>query len=289
MGNQVAIITDSTAYLPRDWIEKYGVKVAPSVVIWDGEELRDWYDITAQEFFERLSKSSTMPTTSQPTPADFKELYEDLLAEGKDILGVHISHKLSGTFSSAEQARALFPDAKIENVDTLSASMGEGWPLLMAVRAAREGKSLAECRAIVEEACNHTGILLTVETLEFLHRGGRIGGAQRLLGTALNFKPILEVIEGRIEPAERVRTRKKSLARLAELAIERIGDAKPIYMAAIHANAPEDAEYVLEQVAERIPLKARLVTDVSPTVGTHTGPGTVGLAYMAGYDYVSDN
>jgi DegV family protein with EDD domain len=124
-----------------------------------------------------------------------------------------------------------------------------------------------------------------VETLEFLHRGGRIGGAQRLVGTALKVKPILQVQDGRIEPVESVRTRKKSLARLAELAIERIGDSKPVYMAAIHANAPEDAEKVLETVAEKVPLKARLVTDVAPTVGTHTGPGTVGLAYMAGYDY----
>lgn len=287
MGNKVAIITDSTAYLPKDWIDKYGIKVAPSVVIWDGEELRDWYDITAQEFFSRLAKSNTMPTTSQPTPAYFKSLYEELLENGHDILGVHISHKLSGTFSSAEQARAMLPNANIENVDTLSASMGEGWPLLMAVKAAREGKSLTECRDIVVEASKHTGILLTVETLEFLHRGGRIGGAQRLLGTALNFKPLLEVLDGRIEPVERVRTRKKSLARLAELALERIGDRRPVYMAAIHANAPEDAELVLENVAEQLPLKARLVTAVAPTVGTHTGPGTVGLAFMAGYDYNS--
>ncbi len=287
MGNKVAIITDSTAYLPRDWIDKYGIKIAPSVVIWDGEELRDWYDITAKDFFARLAKSSTMPTTSQPTPAYFKSLYEELLESGHDILGVHISHKLSGTFSSAEQARAMFPDANIQNVDTLSASMGEGWPLLMAVKAAQDGKSLEECRAVVEEASKFTGILLTVETLEFLHRGGRIGGAQRLLGTALNFKPILAVLDGRIEPVERVRTRKKSLNRLAELAIEKIGDSKPVYMGAIHANAPEDAEMVLEMVAEKVPLKARLVTDVAPTVGTHTGPGTVGLAYMAGYDYRS--
>ncbi len=134
-----------------------------------------------------------MPTTSQPTPAYFKGIYEEFLAEGKDILGVHVSHKLSGTFASAEQARALFPDANIANVDTLSVSMGEGWPLLMAARAAQAGKSLEECRAIVEEASTHTGILLTVETLEFLHRGGRIGGASRLIGTALNFKPMLAV------------------------------------------------------------------------------------------------
>ena len=150
MGNKVALITDSTAYIPRDWIDKYGIKVSPAVVIWDGEELRDWYDITAEEFFTRLENSSTLPTTSQPTPAYFKDLYEELIAEGKDILGVHISSKLSGTFSSAEQAKAMMPDANIENVDTLSASMGEGWPLLMAVKAAQDGKSLAECRAVVE-------------------------------------------------------------------------------------------------------------------------------------------
>jgi DegV family protein with EDD domain len=287
MGNKVALITDSTAYIPRDWIDKYGIKVAPAVVIWDGEELRDWYDITAEEFFTRLENSSTLPTTSQPTPAYFKDLYEELIAEGKDILGVHISSKLSGTFSSAEQAKAMMPDANVENVDTLSASMGEGWPLLMAVKAAQDGKSLAECRAVAEEACKHTGILLTVNTLEFLHRGGRIGGAKRLLGSALNLKPILQVTDGAIEPAENVRTRKKSLARLADMIIERIGDRRPIYMAAIHANAPEDAEAVLEMIGEKLPLKARMVTSVAPTVGTHTGPGTVGIAYMAGFDYES--
>ncbi|MEJ2512260.1 MAG: DegV family protein [Anaerolineales bacterium] len=287
MANKVALITDSTAYIPRDWIDKYGIKVAPSVVIWDGEELRDWYDITAEEFFNRLEKSSTLPTTSQPTPAYFKSIYDDLVAEGKDILGVHISHKLSGTFSSAEQAKAMLPEANIENVDTLSASMGEGWPLLMAVRATQDGKTLAECKKIVEDASKHTGILLTVNTLEFLHRGGRIGGAKRLLGSALNLKPLLQVVDGQIEPAENVRTRKKSLSRLADLAVERIGDQRPIYMAAIHANALEDAEMVLEQVSKQLPLKEQIVTNVAPTVGTHTGPGTVGIAYMAGYDYPS--
>lgn len=287
MANKVALVSDSTAYLPRDWIDKYNIRIAPSVVIWDGEELRDWYDIKADQFFSRLASSSTMPTTSQPTPAYFKSIYEELLEDGYDILGVHISHKLSGTFASAEQAKQMFPDENIENVDTLSASMGEGWPLLMAAKAIEAGKSLAECRQIVEEASKHTGILLTVETLEFLHRGGRIGGAQRLLGTALNFKPILEVIDGRIEPAERVRTRKKSLTRLVELFTERVGDKKPVYLAALHANAREDAEQLMEMCSAEIELKDNVLTDVAPTVGTHTGPGTVGLAYMAGYDFTN--
>jgi DegV family protein with EDD domain len=285
MAKKVALVSDSTAYLPRDWISKYNIKIAPSVVIWDGEEMRDWYDIKADQFFARLAKSSTMPTTSQPTPAYFKSIYDELLEDGYDILGIHISHKLSGTFASAEQAKLMLPDANVENIDTLSASMGEGWPLLMATKAIKAGKSLAECKQVVEEACKYTGIVLTVETLEFLHRGGRIGGAQRLLGTALNFKPILEVIDGRIEPVERVRTRKKSLARLVELVIERIGDRRPVYLATLHANAMQDAQYLMEQIASELPLKSRVVTAVSPTVGTHTGPGTVGIAYMAGYDF----
>lgn len=285
MANKVAIVSDSTSYLPQEWIQKYNIKIAPSVVIWDGEELRDWYDIKADQFFARLATSSTMPTTSQPTPAYFKSIYEELLADGYDILGVHISHKLSGTFSSAEQARQMFPGKNIENIDTLSASMGEGWPILMAAKAVQAGKSLAECRLVVEEACKHTGLLLTVETLEFLHRGGRIGGAQRLLGTALNFKPIMEVIDGRIEPVERVRTRKKSLTRLVELAVEKIGDKQPVYIATLHANARDEAEQLMEMCSAALDLKGSVITEVSPTVGTHTGPGTLGLVFMAGYDF----
>lgn len=285
MANKVALVTDSTAYIPQGWADKYNIKVTPSIVVWEDEELRDGVDIGASEFYSRLAKSETMPTTSQPSPADFKKVYEELLAQGYDILGVHISHKLSGTLASAEQAKAMLPNANIENVDTLSASMGEGWPLLMGVRAAQDGKSLAECKQIVEEACKYTGLYLTVETLEFLHRGGRLGGAQRLMGTALNLKPVLAVIDGRIEPVERIRTRKKSLNRLAEITIEQIAGRQPVYLGALHANAGEEAQAVVDLVSSQIEVKDSLVTDVSPTVGTHTGPGTVGLAYMAGYDY----
>jgi DegV family protein with EDD domain len=285
MANMVALVTDSTAYLPKDWVEKYNIPIAPSLVIWDGEELRDYVDLTADQFFTRLADSETLPTTSQPSPATFKEIYEDLIAKGHDILGVHISHKLSGTFSSAEQAKAMLPEANIENVDTLSASMGEGWPLLMGLRAAKDGKTLAECKQVVEDACQHVSVMLTVETLEFLHRGGRIGGASRLVGTALSLKPLLEVNDGQIEPLENIRTRKKSLARMSEIAVERIGDNRPVYMAVLHANALEDAETVMEMITSKVDCRMALITDVAPTIGTHTGPGTVGIAFMAGYDY----
>jgi DegV family protein with EDD domain len=285
MSNPVSLVTDSTAYLPKDWVEKFNIPIAPSLVIWDGEELRDYFDLTADEFFSRLANSESLPTTSQPSPAVFKEIYEELLSKGHDILGVHISHKLSGTVSSAEQAKAMLPDANIENVDTLSASMGEGWPLLMGMRAAKDGKNLAECKQVVEDAARHVDVLLTVETLEFLHRGGRIGGASRLLGTALSLKPLLEINDGQVEPVENIRTRKKSLARMVQVALERIGDKQPVYLAVLHANAREDAEQVMEMISPQVECRMTLITDVAPTIGTHTGPGTIGIAWMAGYDY----
>jgi DegV family protein with EDD domain len=283
MANKVALVTDSTAYIPDAWIQKYHVKIAPAVVIWDGEELRDLFDIKPTDFFKRLSASPTMPTTSQPSPAAVKACYDQLLAEGYDILGIYISSKLSGTLASAEQAKAMLPNANIMHVDTLSASMGAGWPLMLAGEAALAGRSLAECHKIASEACQYTGVLLSVDTLEFLHRGGRIGGAQRFVGTALNLKPLLTVQDGRIEPLERVRTRNKALARLAELAVEQLQGKSPVYVAAIHANSREAAEQVLGMVTAHVKADQTLITDVSPAVGTHTGPGTVGIAYLAGY------
>jgi DegV family protein with EDD domain len=284
MGNKVVIVTDSTAYIPPEWIKQYGIRVCASIVIFGSEQMRDYYDITAEQFFTRLKDSKVMPTTAQPTPLDFKEIYDDLLTKGHDILGIHISHKLSGTFASAEAAKAMLPDANIENIDTLSASMGEGWPVLMAARAATAGKSLAECKAVAMKACENTYVCLTVETLDFLHRGGRIGGAQHLLGTALNLKPLLELRNAQIEPLEKVRTRKKALKRLVEVTVERIGDVRPVYIAALHANAEEEAKQVLDEICAIVKPKETAITFVSAAVGTHAGPGTIGLAFMAGYE-----
>jgi DegV family protein with EDD domain len=282
--SKVKIVIDSTTYLPDELIEKYDMRVAPAVVIWKGEELLDGIDISPREFYTRLQTEDEMPTTSQATPAAFKEIYDGLLADGHDILGVIVSHKLSGMMNSAEQALAMLPDANIELIDTLSVSMGCGWPALAAARAASKGLSLKECRAITEKACENFGVLFTVDTLEFLHRGGRIGGAQRFIGTALNFKPILELQDGAIEALERVRTHKKALARLVDLVVERIGGRSPVYLAAMHANAPDVAKKLLEDAAAVIHPVETVIADLSPGVGTHVGPGTVALAFLAGME-----
>ncbi len=282
MSNPVAVVTDSTASLPADLVEQYHIHVVPLRVVWDGVAYRDGVDITPQDFYRRLSESKTLPTSSQPSAQDFVDVFRPLLDEGYDILTVVISSKMSGTMSSAQQAKEMLGADNIEIVDSLSTGMETGFHALMAARAAAEGASLAECKAIAERAREHSGFLLMVPTLEFLHRGGRIGGASRWFGTMLRIKPILEVRGGRVEPLEKVRTRRKVIQRMADIVVERVGDQRPVRIAAVHTGAEEDARQLLEQLTTRLQPVEALIGDVSPVIGVHVGPNGVGVVYLAG-------
>jgi DegV family protein with EDD domain len=282
---KVAVVTDSTAYIPNELSKGYPIHFTPLQVIWGEETYRDGIDIQPSEFYERLKSAKVMPTTSQTTPATFNEVYRTLLDEGYDIISIHISSKLSGTLDSAQQARDNFPGASIELVDSESTSMSLGFQALSVARAAEQGASLQECRALAEKARQSTGILFAVNTLEFLRRGGRIGGAAAFLGTALNLKPILELRGGKIESVDKVRTMGKAIDRLLNLFEERIGDRDPIRIACVHAAAPNEAQQLLERARKQFGEKnvcETLISEVSPVIGTHTGPGCMGLAYMAG-------
>ncbi len=283
--SKVAVVTDSTINIPADLAKPYPLFVVPLQLIWGDETFRDSVDITPAEFYARLKMNKVNPSTSQPSPAVFIELYSKLLNQGYDILSVHISSRLSGTFASAEQAKAHFPGANIELVDSLATSMAVGLPLLYTLRAAAQGATLKECKALVEQGCANSGVLFAVSTLEFLHRGGRIGGAAAFLGTALNLKPILELREGRIEAIERVRTMSKASNRLLDLFEERINGRSPVWISALHVDAANEAHDLLELARKRFnedEIVEANISEVSPVVGTHAGPGTVGLAYMAG-------
>lgn len=279
---KVALITDSTSYIPSELVEKHGITVIPQVLIWGEETFLDGIDIQPEEFYNRLKKASVMPSTSQAQPATFEKIFKQLLEEDHHVLAVLISEKLSGTISSAVQAKEAFPGAPIEIVDSQTTAMAMGFLVLLAARAAEDGASLAECKALAEDGRQNIGVLVTLDTLEYLHRGGRIGGGARFLGTALNIKPILEIQNGRLEALERVRTRGKALSRLADLAEERIAGRSPVRVASLHANSPEDAQQIVERLNGRMDIAERVVSTVSPVVGTHVGPGTVGLAFMAG-------
>jgi DegV family protein with EDD domain len=281
--NRVAVLTDSTAYLPRHLLAEEGIHTVPLNVIWGEEVFEDGVNIFPSAFYERLKTARKMPTTSQVTVGRMLEKFNELLQQDFDVLGIFISGALSGTLQSAAQARQELDEklqARIAVFNSRSTTMAMGFQVLAAARAAHAGASLAECLQTAEQARNRSGVYFVVDTLEFLHRGGRIGGAQRFLGTALNMKPILQMKDGKIEALERVRTRGKAQERLVELVVEQCTGKGPVQVAGLHANAPEDARQVLEKVYERLEVSESFLTELSPVIGTHAGPGTVALAFM---------
>lgn len=284
MSNKVAIVTDSTAYLPEECIKQHNISVTPLSVIWGEQVYLDGVDIRPAEFYERLPKSKTLPTTSQVTPAVMMSTFKSLLEQDYDVLGIFVSSKISGTFQSAVQAREMISGAerKLALVDSLSTTMAMGWPVLTAARAAQAGAPLRECEKIAQQACANSGVLFVVETLEFLRRGGRIGGAQALLGTALNIKPILEMRDGRIESVEKIRTKQKAIQRMIELIAERTKGRTPVRIAVTHANSEADAFGLLEAARKQFDPIETLISPLSPVIGTHAGPGTVALNFMCG-------
>lgn len=277
--SKVAVVTDSTGYIPKDLIGQYNIPVAPLVVIWGDETLRDDIDIKPVQFYERLKTAKVMPSTSQPPVPEFTEIFERLHNEGYEILAILISNPLSGTIASAQQARKELPDATIEVFDSQSTAMAMGFQVLAAARAAADGASLEACLATAEKVRANSGVLFAVDTLEFLHRGGRIGGASRYLGTALQLKPLLTLEDGKIEALERVRTKRKAQSRLSDIVVERLEGKPNIRLATLHANAAEEANALLEKTSERLDVVEKVHSEVSPVIGTHVGPGTVGLAY----------
>jgi DegV family protein with EDD domain len=282
--SKVAIVTDSTAYLPDELLKRYSITVTPQILIWGDETFQDGVDIQPNEFYRKLETAKTMPTTSQVAIVTMKATFENLLASGYDVLGVFISAKLSGTMQSALQAKEMLPKAgsKIVVLDSNSTSMAMGFHVLTVARAAQAGANLAECQKLAEEARKHSGVYFVVDTLEFLRRGGRIGGAQAMLGSVLNLKPLLELRDGRIESIEKIRTKGKAINRMIELIVERIAGQNPVRLATLHANAEAEAKSALETAAAQLNPVEQILASVSPAIGTHAGPGTVGLAYMAG-------
>ena len=282
--SKVAIVTDSTTYLPKEILKQYFITVTPQILIWGDETFQDGVDIQPNEFYRKLKTAKIMPTTSQVAIVTMKATFEKLLEAGYDILGIFISAKLSGTMQSATQAKEMLPKAseKILVLDSNTTAMAMGFHVLTAARAALSGAGLAECQELALEARKHTGVYFVVDTLEFLRRGGRIGGAQALLGSALNLKPLLELRDGRIESVEKVRTKSKAVTRMIDLVVDQIAGRTPVRLATLHANSENEAKSALEAAAVRLNPIERILASVSPVIGSHAGPGTVGLAYMAG-------
>jgi DegV family protein with EDD domain len=242
-------------------------------------------DISPQSFFERLKTDPVHPTTSAFSIGSAQEIYRQAAANHDAVLGLHISSKLSGVYDIAQQARDLMPDLNVRIIDTRVTSMALGFIVQQVGEACEAGASLDEAAALVQAMVPNAGILLSPEVLTYLQRGGRIGAAAAMVGGLLDLKPILDLQDGMLKPLERVRSRKKALARLADVAVERLSGKSKVRLGGVHANAEEEARAVVKTVVERLggAVAQTTVSPVSPTVGAHIGPGTVGLCYTWGY------
>ena len=269
---RVAIVTDSTADLSPELVRERGIAVVPLTVVLDGRGYLDGVEITAGEFYARLAESGGVASTSQPAPGSFAEVYERLLADHDEVLSLHISARLSGTFEAATQGAELVDAARVRVVDTEMVSMPLALLTLAATAMAAEGAGAGEIAERLTPIRERMRVYFMVATLEYLRRGGRIGRAGALLGSVLQVKPVLTITEGQVAPLERVRTQERALARVIELAGAMGG---PVCALVGHAEAPDAADRIaraLEPHAESL-----IVAPLGPVVGAHAGPGTVGV------------
>jgi DegV family protein with EDD domain len=273
---KIAVLTDSSAYMPPELVEQNGIHVIPLTIIWGSDMLLDGVDMTPDEFLERLANDPIHPSTTQPNPEDFTALFEKLAVDYDAIVVPVISDELSGTLNSAETAAAAFDSVPVRVIDTRQASMGLGFAALAAARAADQGKSLDEVESAARGVASNTRIFFVVDTLEYLHRGGRIGGASRLFGSALNIKPLLHLHEGRVDALEKVRTKKKAVDRMLELAAQ-YANGRPVWASVIQAGAHGEAVELMRKVAKQFDCHELHLASISPAISVHTGPGTVGL------------
>jgi DegV family protein with EDD domain len=274
----VAVITDSTAYLPDELVEGYGVHVVPLYVVLAGHSGREGWDIGPGDVARTLAVRGQSVSTSRPTPGDFVAAYRRALDEGADrLVSIHLSAELSGTWDAARLAASQVGEHVVTVVDSRSAAMGSGFAVLAAARSAAAGADADAVARAARETAAATRTLFVVDTLEHLRRGGRIGSAAAVLGSALAVKPVLHVQDGRVVPLEKVRTSARALHRLVQLAVEAAGE-EPVSVAVHHLAAAEKADRLAAELRDRLPMLRELhVSELGAAIGAHVGPGAVGI------------
>ena len=278
---RVAVVTDTTHYMPRPLVEQLGLHEVSLYVTFEGETRRE-ADITdLGEFYERLSRSPEMPSTSQPSVGDFLAVYEPLLEAGTDIVSIHLSAGISGTFTAAEQARDELVERGVDPgrlvvLDSATACAGLGMMAIAATSAAQQGATPQEAADAAQALRRQLKLWFAVETLEFLRRGGRVGGAQAWMGTTLKIKPILS-IESEILPVERVRTSGRAFERLIDYLEARREDGCDTFFIQ-HVHAPDQAQRLIERGKQIYGRDPEFVSEIGPVIGAHVGPGLLGVS-----------
>lgn len=278
--NKIRIVTDTTCYLPLETLEQYPeLIVIPLYVSFGDKSFKEIVELKTEEFFPMLKASKTLPTSSQPSVGDFLEVYRPLVEEGASVISLHISSGLSGTVESARQAAQIL-GGEIEVVDSLFTGMGLGFMVLEALKAVRSGANKEEVLSRIDAVRQGMNVIFVVDTLEYLHKGGRIGGAQALIGTLLKIKPILFLDQGKIDVFEKVRTQAAARERMRSILEEiRSQNYKAKMWLAIHqAEAMEEALKAMEELKQSLHPEEVFISTLGPVLATHTGPGLLGFA-----------
>jgi len=276
---QVRIVTDSTADIPLEIRDRLGIKMVPLKVHFGNDTFYDSVDMSSSEFYSKLGQSKELPTTSQPSPVDFMEVYKEICVQPDiSVISIHLSSALSGTYQSAMLAKSLLESqANVIIIDSKSACYGLGLLVIAAAEAAQAGMNVEEIQALVHDLQSKTRIYFILDTLEYLYKGGRIGKASAMFGSLLNIKPILTLdAGGEVDSVDKVRGHKKAVKRIIEL-LQKDFEGQQIHVGIGHAQARESAEEMFHLINEQFKVNQHSYTDIGPVIGTHTGPGTLAV------------
>lgn len=277
----IKIVTDSTSYISDEYIKKYDIKLVSLNVIINGVSSRE-IDIENEVFYEEIKNSKEIPKSSQPIPNEMLNTFKEIVKDGDSIVGIFLSSKMSGTYSNANMIKDMiledYPDAEIHILDSKTNCMQMGFAVIEAARTASEGKSINEVINAANHVINNSRFLFTPETLEYLKKGGRIGGAAALFGNVLQIKPILTVVNGETSVFKKVRTRKKAIEEIVKTVLEEI-EAKGFGDIVVHhINCQEDGLKLAKALENKLGKKVE-IQSIGPVIGVHVGPGSIGIAY----------
>lgn len=279
MLNKIKIVTDSTADLPIEYVKDNNIEVVPLYVNFPGATYRDGVDLKPKDFYTLLQNSKdVLPKTSTPTRQDFTDTYKRILDEGCEIISIHISSGLSSTFSIAQTAAKSISD-RIRVFDSKSISLGIGLQVMETVDMLKQGLHLDEIMHSLQDLRQRTEVLFSIDTLEYLQKGGRIGKVSSLLGSILNIKPVVRVEDGIYVPLDKVRNQKQAIKKMVDYMEQVLGDLPPRYVAVAHGAAEEAAHCLKELVENTLGKKIVCLQETGPVIGVHTGPGTLGLTF----------
>jgi len=277
----IKIVTDSGSGITPEVARQYDITVIPLYVHFGNETFREGVDLQLPEFLSRLKSAPKLPTTSQPSAGDFLQVYTLLTADRSEVISIHLSAKLSGTVASACMAKEMLPNARIHVVDTQFITAAQMFMVIEAARMAAAGKSSDEILVRLNQFIAGFHIYFAVDTLEYLQKGGRIGKAAALLGTALQMKPLLTLEDGIVDAKERIRTKNRALVRIHELAVQEIAGRSCRFLGVLHAAAHDEACQLQNHLVSRLSPAETMLSEVGPVIATHTGPGLVGVALYA--------